>query len=75
MKQEDVELINFSPEKLEEKIDEKGMTQIKLNELSGFPNFNTVNKIIKKHRQASATELLRISKVLGVSPFDLSTEV
>ena len=65
---EEITSIEFAPEKLEEVLGEKGLTQAKLNELSGFANHNTVNKIINKNRQATATELLKIAKVLGVPP-------
>jgi plasmid maintenance system antidote protein VapI len=63
---EEIKSIEFAPEKLEKVLNEKGFTQAKLNEISGFVHFNTVNKIIKKSRQATATELLRMSKVLDV---------
>ncbi len=43
---------------------EKNITQAKLNDLAGYKSNNVVNKIVKGKRQATATDLLRFSKIL-----------
>lgn len=67
---EEVEKISveFIPETLEKVLDIKSVTQAKLSNLLGYQSENVVNKIIKHNRQATATDLLRMSALLGVSP-------
>jgi plasmid maintenance system antidote protein VapI len=63
---ETVESIEFAPEILEKEMNNKNISQSELNTLAGFKSHNAVNKIINGKRQATATELLRFSKILGV---------
>lgn len=63
---ESVENIEFIPETLEKKMAEKSISQAELNDKAGFKSPNAVNKIINKKRQATATDLLRFSKILEV---------
>ncbi len=60
--------IEFIPETLERVLADKSITQAKLSNLLGYPSENVVNKIIKRNRQATATDLLRMAKALNVSP-------
>lgn len=68
MSEVDVLNIEFDPEALRLALAEKNLTQDELNRLAGYPQPNTVNKIINKNRKATATDLLRISAVLEKSP-------
>lgn len=73
MLDKDVLNIEFSPEKLEMVLEEKEISQTQLSEIAGFSHRNTVNKIIRRKRQATATDLLRFSIALDKDPKDFAT--
>jgi transcriptional regulator with XRE-family HTH domain len=72
MLEKDVSSIEFSPEKLELALEEKKISQAELSDALGFTHRNTINKIIRRKRQASATDLLRIAIALNKNPQDFA---
>lgn len=62
----------FDPRLLLAVLKEKGVTQAKLSRLCGFAHKNTVNKIIKGKRVATASELIRFCEALNAHPADFA---
>lgn len=72
MLDKDVSSIEFDPQSLELALEDAKITQSQLNQLLGFPHRNTVNKIIRRKRAATATDLLRFAFVLKKDPKDFA---
>lgn len=60
--------IQFDPLILKNAIEDANLTQAEFNRMLGYRHVNTVNKIIKNKRAASATDLLRFSIALNKDP-------
>lgn len=68
----DIENIEFDPRSLETALGESNISQADLARIMGYSHRNTVNKILKGKREATATELLKFSAVLGKSPVEFA---
>lgn len=64
--------IVFNPDALDRALNEAELSQAELARLVGFKHRNTLNRIIKKKREATATDLLRFCLVLKKSPEDFA---
>lgn len=65
----------FDPSRLAAVLAEKRVTQAELARQVGFAHRNVVHKIIRGTREATATDLLRISTALGTSPEEFAARV
>lgn len=64
--------IEFDPSSLAAVMEEKKVSQAELARLGGYPHRNVINRILKRKREATATDLLRFLRVLKCSPKDFS---
>lgn len=72
MLEKEVSSIEFNPESLEIALKDANISQSEFSKIIGFPHRNTVNKIIRKQRTVTATELLRIAAALKKEPKEFS---
>jgi transcriptional regulator with XRE-family HTH domain len=74
MQDNDVSTIQFDPDALKTALEEANLSQADFNRLIGFKHVNTVNKIIKRKRIATASELLQFAFALNKDPKEFCKE-